>query len=244
MPQIIFLLTQKSRKKGFYMALFALSHLLIFVLLVQFWPPAKPAVHILPLAGRIIALDPGHGGYDPGGEREGVLEKDVVLEISLWLRDMLTEAGAQVLLTREQDEDLLEMPAGPKKQQDLDNRLKIIEEGKADLLISIHANSIASPRWYGAQAFYNADCEESRRLAALIQEEIIRVLKNTERKISTGKGNYYLLEKSPVTAAIVEVGFLSNPRERQLLTEPAYQKKMAWSIYLGIIRYFNQKPAA
>ena len=239
MPHFVFWLTRRIKKKALIMALLLFHLLLALAVLVRFLPPAQPAVRVLPLAGRVVALDPGHGGYDPGGEKEEVLEKDVTLEISLWLRDMLVEAGARVVMTREKDQDLLLEPVGPKKRQDLENRLKLITEAQVDVLISVHANSISSPRWYGAQTFYREECEESRLLARLIQEEITRVLKNTERKASIGKGNYFLLENSPVPAAIVEAGFLSNPRERRLLTEPTYQKKMAWCIYLGIIRYFH-----
>jgi N-acetylmuramoyl-L-alanine amidase len=239
MARFIVWFTRSIKRKALWAFLFTLL-LLAMALAAAYYPPFKPTVQLLPLAGRAIALDPGHGGYDPGGGAEGVLEKDVTLEISLWLRDLLVEAGCRVFLTREDDRDLLVVPAGPKKQQDLENRLKLISEAQVDILVSIHANSIASPRWYGAQTFYREECEDSRRLALLIQEEIVRTMKNTTRKASIGKGNYFLLEHAPVPAAIVEVGFLSNPRERRLLTEPSYQKKMAWSIYLGLIRYFRQ----
>ncbi len=239
MPGFVFWLTQKVKRKALWVVVLSLVLLLTLSAAVVLSPRVKPAAQVLPLAGRVIAVDPGHGGYDPGGEGEGVLEKDVTLEISLWLRDMLVEAGARVILTREQDQDLLVVPTGPKKKQDLENRLKIITEAQAEVVVSIHANSIASPRWYGAQTFYQNECEDSRNLAVLIQEEIIRVLKNTDRKAGLGKGNYFMLENSPVPAAIVEVGFLSNPLERGLLTEPTYQKKMAWCIYVGLIRYFH-----
>lgn len=237
MPHIVFWLSEKIIKR---MLWGILIFLFLFLVTVSQRPPAKPALKVLPLPGRVIALDPGHGGYDPGVDSQGLLEKDVVLDISFWLRDLLWQAGAQVVMTRETDQSLLEMPAGPKKKQDLENRLKLIAEAEVDILLSIHANAISSPRWYGAQTFYKAEDEESKRLAGLIQGEFIRVMKNTTREISIGKGNYFLLENSPVPGVIVEVGFLSNPRERKLLSEPVYQKKLAWCIYLGTIRYFNQ----
>ncbi len=239
MARCVLWITQNLKRKALGAALLLLLHLVMAAALINFPSRARPAVQLLPLAGRVIALDPGHGGYDPGSKMEGVLEKDVTLEVSLWLRDMLVEAGARVFLTREKDQDLLVIPTGPKKKQDLENRLQLITGARVDVLVSVHANSIASPRWYGAQTFYREDCEDSRRLALLVQEELIRTLKNTDRKASVGKGSYFLLENSPIPAAIVEVGFLSNPRERRLLTEPTYQKKMAWCIYLGLIRYFN-----
>lgn len=237
MPRIVIWLSRRTIKKFFWGALVAL---LFCLLVVNLAPQVQPAARILPLAGWVIALDPGHGGYDPGVDAQGTLEKDVVLDISFWLRDLLWQAGAQVVMTREKDQSLLEMPMGPKKKQDLENRLKLIKEADADILISIHANAVSSSRWFGAQTFYKAEDEKSQRLAGVIQEEIIRVMKNTERQINTGRGNYFLLENSLVPGVIVEVGFLSNPRERELLLEPTYQKKLAWCIYLGTIRYFNQ----
>ncbi len=236
MPGIIFWISRRFYKKLF---LFFVILVLLFLSIAYFSKPAIPTTGVLPLAGRTIVLDPGHGGYDPGFGYGGIWEKDVVLEISYHLRDMLRQSGAVVVMTREKDEDLLVLPTGPKKQKDLDNRLRIIQESRGEVVISVHANSIASSRWSGAQTFYYEGQEESKILAGMIQEEIIRVMKNTKREIKTG-GELYILKNSPVPACVVEVGFLSNPQERKLLTEPSYQKKIAWSIYLGVIRYLNQ----
>jgi len=182
-------------------------------------------------------VDPGHGGYDPGADNDGVVEKDVVLQISLFLRDYLQQGGARVLMTREKDVDLLEVPVGPKKRAELQNRLSMVEQFGAELLVSIHANVIFSPRWRGAQAFYQHGSEDGKKLACAIQEELRRVLKNTDRQ--AGSGDFFLLRESSMTAVIVEAGFLSNPHEASLLAQPEYQKKVAWAIYLGIVSYFS-----
>lgn len=209
---------------------------------LSFWvfyiAPVRTAVVLLPLVGRVIVLDPGHGGYDPGMVKDGILEKDIVLDISLLLREMLQKAGAVVIMTREKDEDLLVVPAGPKKREDLANRLKIIKESRAEIFVSIHANAIHSPHWRGAQTFYYEGQEKSKILAGCIQEVLVELMKNTEREIKAG--DYFLLRNSPVPAVIVEVGFMSNPVEMKLLVEPSYQKKIAWCIYLGIVRYTHE----
>ncbi|MDO9535355.1 MAG: N-acetylmuramoyl-L-alanine amidase [Bacillota bacterium] len=198
----------------------------------------SPAQAILPLSGIIIGVDPGHGGYDPGSSRGDIIEKDVVLQIALYLRDYLQQAGGLVVMTRDEDVDLLEIPAGPKKDRDFQNRKKIIEDSGADLLISIHANAITSSQWRGAQVFYQEGSEEGRLLASAIQYEMSRVLKNTDRQIKSS--NFFMLREISAKAVIVEVGFLTNPEEADLLCSPDYQKKLAWSIYVGIINYLSQ----
>lgn len=198
----------------------------------------SPAQAVLPLSGRIICVDPGHGGYDPGTIRNGIQEKDIVLKIALYLRDYLQQGGAWVVLTREKDLDFLEITAGPKKRLDMKNRCQIIEEGGGELLISIHANCISSSIWRGAQVFYREGSEEGKLLASAIQNELIRILKNTDREAKSG--DYYILRETSIPGVIVEAGFLSNPEEAELLNSPEYQKKIAWAIYLGIISYLCQ----
>lgn len=192
----------------------------------------------LPLSGITVVIDPGHGGYDPGVIRENVEEKHVVLGISYALRDYLQTGGARVVMTRESDRDLLVLPtAGPKKKQDMKHRLFIINSASPDLVISIHANAISASRWRGAQVFYNDDCEQSKRLAEIIQTELVNVLINTDRQAKPG--NYLILNEVDVPAALVESGFISNPAERELLSDEEYQSQLAWAMYLGIIRFLN-----
>lgn len=217
--------------------------ILLVIAVTFFWwsysgSRASPAQAILPLSGKIIGIDPGHGGYDPGSGRGEIIEKDVVLQIALYLREYLQQAGGWVVMTRDEDFDLLEIPAGPKKDQDFQNRKKIIDDSGANLLISIHANAIASSHWRGAQVFYQEGSEEGRLLASAIQYEMVRVLKNTDRQIKNG--NFFMLREISADGVIVEAGFLSNPEEAALLCSPDYQKKVAWAIYLGIINYLSQ----
>ena len=194
----------------------------------------------LPLSGAIIAIDPGHGGFDGGAvSQDGVIEKDIALNISLYLREFLQQAGALVIMTREIDEDLAqEGRKGQLKREDIHRRVKMINESGADLAVSIHLNAIPSPRWYGAQTFYYPAKQENQTLAFLIQDEVKRKLENTDR-FAKKIGNMYLLKNIDMAAALVEVGFLSNPKEAAMLSSTKYQKSVANAIYQGVLRYYS-----
>lgn len=206
--------------------------------LIQSSSIQKEPITSLPLSGKVIALDPGHGGKDGGAvSRDGVIEKHVNLAVSLHLRDYLQQGGALVVMTREEDKDLADPEAKRRKTQDLHRRAALVNSSKADMLISIHMNSVPSSRWYGAQTFYNPHTvPESKVLATLIQDEIKANMQNTTREVNTITAPY-LLKTAKMPAALVEVGFLSHPAEAKLLADELYQKKMAEAIYLGILRY-------
>lgn len=191
----------------------------------------------LPLAGKTVALDPGHGGYDPGVVRGEAIEKDINLAISLFLRDYLYKGGARVVMTREVDQDFLEVSAGPRKRLDMENRRVIIGDSRADILISVHCNALAASQWSGAQVFFQEGREEGKILAGYIQEEFIQVLQNTDRQVKGG--DYFLLRNFTGPGVIIEAGFLSNPQEAKYLKDPGYQEKLAWTVYLALLRYFE-----
>lgn len=203
------------------------------------------AVVQLPLTGKIIAIDPGHGGKDGGAvSRDGVVEKHVNLAVSLYLRDYLQQSGALVVMTREEDKDLADRGAKRRKTQDLHRRAELVNTSGADMLISIHMNSVPSSRWYGAQTFYNPHtAPESKALATFIQNEIKANMQNTTREVNTITSTY-LLKTATMPAALVEVGFLSNAAEAKLLADDLYQKKMAEAIYHGILRFASEEGLA
>jgi N-acetylmuramoyl-L-alanine amidase len=196
----------------------------------------------LPLSGVIIVLDPGHGGVDGGAvAKNGVVEKDVTLPISFYLRDFLQEAGALVIMTREHDTDLAEGSfhnLAQRKRDDLRKRVQLVKDSQADLLVSIHTNAYPGEKWRGAQTFYHPAYKESETLAQFIQDEIVKKLENTDR-LAKKIDNIYLLENIEVPGVIVEVGFLSNPEEANLLKTDDYQRKMAQAIYQGILRFYS-----
>ena len=219
--------------------------LLLFFIQYQFVSTDSGSVWSLPLSGKIIIVDAGHGGIDGGASsKEGLLEKDVSLEISLILRDYLQEAGALVIMSRVEDTDLAD-PATKgvrkRKVQDLKRRVQLVNESNGDMFVSLHLNAIPSPRWSGAQTFYNRAVDENEKVAKFIQEEIRTNLENTNR-LAKPIGSVYLLKHAQIPGALVEVGFLSNPEEARLLTTEAYQQKIAASIYQGIMRYYTNEP--
>ncbi|MDI3316658.1 MAG: N-acetylmuramoyl-L-alanine amidase [Bacillota bacterium] len=197
------------------------------------------------LTGRLILLDPGHGGADPGSVgSNGVLEKDVVLGVSLALARDLRSAGATVVLTRQDDRDLSGLPARhPRRYRtDLYQRATIIEALRPDLFLSIHANAYPDRSAQGAQTFYRPDpLGQNRRLATAIQRELVAVTGMVDRGISSDI-RQLVLNRAEMPAATVEIGFLSNPEEERRLTDPEYQKKVAWGVFLGVIRFLEEAP--
>ncbi|ASF37772.1 N-acetylmuramoyl-L-alanine amidase CwlD [Halobacillus halophilus] len=197
-----------------------------------------------PLSGKIIVLDPGHGGADGGAEgTDGTQEKDITLRMSEYLRDYLQEAGALVYLTRNEDKDLASENAGSlsrRKSEDIRNRVQYIKEKEADFYLSIHLNAIPSPKWRGAQTFFNSNNPQSEHLAKFIQSEIRTNLENTDRQ-AMDLTSIYLLKHVEAPGALVEAGFLSNGEERELLKSEEYQRKMAASIYQGVLRYVTER---
>lgn len=197
---------------------------------------------VTPLAGKVIVLDPGHGGADGGAKsKSGVDEKHIALDVAKLTRAYLESAGAIVYLTREVDVDLAEEDVrglSKRKSADIRNRLAFIHEKEADMFISIHLNALHSSRWYGAQTFYYDRYPENKHLAEVIQAEIIRNLENTDR-VPLEINSVYLLKNAEVPGALVEIGFLSNEGEAALLQQDDYQTKMAASVYQGILNYFT-----
>lgn len=186
-----------------------------------------------------VVIDPGHGGRDPGkvGTME-TLEKDINLQISLYLKEILENQDIKVIMTRTEDQDLSTTTTNF-KVSDMKERVSLIQESNADLVISIHQNSYTDPDVYGAQCFYRTNSTEGEKLASLIQKQIIASTNQTKIRNIKSNNDYYLLKRSPVPTIIVECGFLSNPQEEQLLLSEDYQRKMAWAIHLGILQYYN-----
>lgn len=197
----------------------------------------------LPLSGKIILLDPGHGGPDGGAGTGQTLEKDIALNITMKVRDYLQQHGALVTMTRETDKDLADPGTrgySRRKTEDLIKRLKMINSSDNDFFVSIHLNAIPSSRWSGAQTFYAPHYKENAKAAKFIQEELRKNLGNTTRKAKP-ISNVYILKNAKRPGVLVEVGFLSNPGEKAILKRDDYQEKVAASIYQGIIRYFTNE---
>lgn len=184
---------------------------------------------------KVIMLDSGHGGWDPGKTGVGGSdEKHINLEIANYLQGFLEEGGAIVIISRNSDEAL-----GKTKKIDMNERRAIADESKADILISIHQNAFPQISAKGAQVFYYNGSVEGELLAKKIQDRLVKEVDPNNKRVAKANTDYYILKKMEMPAAIVECGFISNPQEEQLLNDPEYRKKVAWAIYLGIVDYFN-----
>lgn len=193
----------------------------------------------LALLGRVIVVDAGHGGFDPGAIGvTGVKEKDVNLAISRRLADLLRQVGAGVVETRTTDTALADTKAA-----DIHRRVEIAEAADADLFITVQANSIADGRWHGAQVFYAKGSEQGEGLSKAIQESLAAVLKNTERKAKP-IDNIYVVNSLAIPSIVVECGFLSNADEEALLADAQYQQLVAYAIFLGVMGYCGDMEVA
>ncbi len=191
---------------------------------------------LMPLSGKIIVIDPGHGGKDPGTMSEEVYEKDINLAISKALEIELSKVGATVILTRDDDYDLAKPNARWRKKSDFDNRINLINNSNADIYLSIHLNYLTDASYYGPQVFY--DFEENKRLAQVIQETLNESLKTT-REIKKIPNETYMYDKLTIPGVLIECGFLSNEEEKKKLTTEEYQQKIASLLKDAIINYFN-----
>ena len=184
---------------------------------------------------RVIVLDPGHGGEDPG--KVGVndaLEKDINLQIALRVKKKLEEKGFAVVLTREGDS----VPDG--KREDMNARVKLINETKPAIAVSIHQNSYTNSSVRGAQVFYHVSSEVSKEAAQCLQEEFWALDEENKREIKAND-TYFMLKRTEVPTIIVECGFLSNPEEAENLLTEDYQEQISLAICTGISKWVDKK---
>lgn len=216
--------------------------LLIFIIYTLL---PKVALTYLPITNKIVGIDPGHGGIDPGAVgRNGISENEINLSIGLKLKDYIEQNGGIVVITRADRGGLYSKDSTTtkeKKKEDLGKRKEIIENGNCDIFLSIHLNSFQQSQYYGAQTFYKIDSEESYKLAHIVQEELKNFLDENNKRMPQKRDDLYLLRELNIPSILVECGFLSNPQEEALLADERYQDKIAWALYNGITRYFNEQ---
>ncbi len=191
----------------------------------------------------VIIIDAGHGGFDGGAVApDGTIEKDINLKISLYLQEYLELSGFETVMTRYEDISLEDDGLNTirqKKTSDIHNRLKLMNDTRNALFISIHQNKYHVEKYRGLQVFYSPDfSEESSELARNIQENVTEILQpDNERQIKKCGTSVYLIYNAVKPAVLVECGFLSNYNETELLKTDEYQRKIAYSIATGIQDY-------
>ena len=155
------------------------------------------------------------------------------------LEKKLKEKGATVFLTRDGDYDLSVPYTINRKRSDLSRRSNMINRSLCDLYISIHLNADTSTTYHGAQVFYDSKVKENKKIAELIQEDLKQYLFTTRE--AKEKNDMYLFHRLEKPGVLVEIGYITNPNDRYLLTQDNYQDKVANVLTNSVIRYFYRK---
>lgn len=182
-----------------------------------------------------VCIDPGHGGNDDGtSSGNGILEQDVVLDVSLKLGEILENEGINVVYTRTSKESSL--PIDIKKN--LKERVKISKEANADLFVSIHCNAGESPEYKGIETWCRFPNTEGARFAKSIQEELLKLNYSIDREVRyESEKSLAVLRSNNATSALVELGFLTNSSDAKFITSKHGQAKCAQAISKAILKF-------
>lgn len=184
-----------------------------------------------PLRGMVLVLDAGHGGTGTEGPYAGpgaigcggAMEREVNLDVVLRLQRLLARSGATILLTR-QDAGYVS----------LDARVALANARQADVFISVHCNSTVSPTAGGTETYYYA--EPSAELAQALHAGMMSTLKLADRGVR-GNGDFQVIRCTCMPAVLVELAFISNPKEEALLKSPEFRQRAAEGLATGLRRY-------
>ncbi|MDR3600589.1 MAG: N-acetylmuramoyl-L-alanine amidase [Desulfosporosinus sp.] len=194
------------------------------------------------LAGKTIMLDPGHGGPDTGAiGPNNTYEKNNTLAIALALNDILKEAGANVILTR--DTDVSPATADYSETADLQARVDLANKDNPDIFVCIHNDSFTNPDVQGTSTYYSDDNpkeNESIQLANSIQGAVIDTVNTKNRGVKDAA--FYVLRKTTMPSILLEAAFISSPYEEARLQNPTFQKNLATAIFHGIYNYYQTPP--
>lgn len=192
------------------------------------------------LRGKVICIDPGHGGTDVGamGSVNGntVYEKNITLSIADPLRDMLEAAGAKVIMTRDSDVDV----AGPYAEDtaELQARCDAANKAGADAFVSIHIDSFSNGSVDGTTAYYYPKTGNDLLLAQALHDAVMARLSIPDRGVRSN--DFYVNVHTDMPSSLVEMGFISNTHRLKMLTSSWGPKSIAQAIYKGLADYFRQ----
>lgn len=182
-----------------------------------------------PIGRRVVVIDPGHGGPDPGAVgRGGLRETQVVLPIGIEVARILQQQGVQAVLTRQDERDL-----------DLAPRVAIAERANADVFVSIHANAInlSRPDINGLETYYAPGSTQGATLARTIHNSILQSLNVRDRGVRSAR--FYVIRRTSMPATLVETGFVTGAEDAPKLASPAFRSQMATAIAKGILQYLQ-----
>ncbi|HHX02429.1 MAG TPA: N-acetylmuramoyl-L-alanine amidase [Firmicutes bacterium] len=190
------------------------------------------------LQGRVIVVDPGHGGADPGTIGLGYsTEAENVLAIAWELKGMLEEAGAKVIMTRKTNVNPAQGTSYANRTNgQLAARTAVANHNNAEIFVSIHNDWNGNSKISGTTSYYYH--AHDWLLADSIQKQLVGFLGS--RNVGVKRGNFYVLRNTSMPAVLIEVGFLSNQREAQLLAQPWYRTAAAKGIFYGIVDYYQR----
>lgn len=188
--------------------------------------PFPAATPVLPqsLSGRIVVIDPGHGGSDTGALRAGIAEKDITLDISKKVASILTKNGLHVELTRWNDTYV-----------SLQERVEFSNSKRTDIFVSVHINSSVKPEVHGIETHYYTPA--GYEVARVLHKSIMSKISGTDRGLF--KSKFYVINHTEAPSVLLELGFISNDKERNALLTEDRKQKSAEAIAEGIINYLK-----
>lgn len=191
-------------------------------------PTSPISLPTVPQGRFVVVLDPGHGGRDPGAVgRGGLQEKQVIFPIAQEVAALLTQQGIRVVMTRYDDREV-----------DLEPRVQVAEQSNATVFVSIHANAISldRPEVNGVET-YHSGSPGGRQLAQAIHQSLLENLPTRDRQVREAR--FYVIRRTSMPAALVEVGFVTGAEDAPRLADPAYRSRVAAAIAQGILRYLQ-----
>ena len=233
-------------KKGIFLSFnfksflsLTLVFIIVFFLVLSLNMASVTTTSLLVDAGDVIIVDAGHGGEDGGTQSSvGVLEKDINLDISLKLGNLLRLMGYTVVYTRSDDSLHYGSDAVKQRQKkvsDIHYRMQIMKSYPDSIFLSIHQNHFIESKYYGAQVFYSKNNSFSKTVAESLQTNIRKLIQpENDRQIKPSGTDIYLLYNAESPAVMVECGFLSNAGEALRLSDSEYQKMLTLAIAAGI----------
>ncbi|MGN9864796.1 N-acetylmuramoyl-L-alanine amidase family protein [Bacillus swezeyi] len=199
----------------------------LFLLLFSFVMTLPGAFAAETLLGKTIYIDAGHGGEDSGAVGNGLLEKDVNLDVSNLLTEKLKDEGADTVMTRTDDAFL-----------SLEERVAKASANGSDLFISIHVNS-AVPEASGTETYFDSTYKaaDSEQFASEVQERLPGALDTTDRGVK--ESGFYVIKNSKMPSALVELGFITNDEDADKLRSSESQKKAADALNEAVVSYYE-----
>lgn len=195
---------------------------------VETLPTINPEKIVKPRSSgeKVIVLDPGHGGMDCGATRSGIFEKDITMDVSKRVAQILRSNGYKVYMTLDEDKDF-----------SLQERVTFTEEHDPDIFVSIHVNSSEGTTATGLETHYYHDY--SVGLAKTVHTAMTKGVKSNDRGLF--KSKFYVINHTTMPAILLEIGFISNDEEREDLVSVKRKKATAKAIAEGIMNYYKQQ---